>query len=210
MEDQLYCLYLWDYGVPPFISKSKAYYGTLFHIQSFITALEDDDKTRKDFSEMIAAFHEFKSGDLLVTHNVAYQNIPLLQPVEILGRRSLHLTNHSWTHINIWNCDHNMRCDSVDTQHLWISSAKGYYRIVKAHFNNLQHKGFKDNWYTLQDGFWGHPKVLDADGPMLTNRLFAAEKKFENRDEAMQNMLQFHDIRDVDFTEFCNDIFGDG
>ena len=210
MEDQLYCLHLWDYGAPPFISKSKAYYGTLFDIQSFVAALEDDDKTRKIFSEMIAAFHEFQSGNRSVTHNVAYKNTPLLQPMEILGRRSLHLTNHSWTHINIWNCDYNMRCDSVDTQHHWISSAKGYYRIVKAYFNNLQHQGFKDNWYTLQDGFWGHPKVLEADGTMLTNRLYITETKFENPDAAMKNMAKFHDIRDVDFTESCNDILGDG
>lgn len=101
-------------------------------------------------------------------------------------------------------------CDSVDTQHLWISSAKGYYRIVKAHFNNLQHNGFKDNWYTLQDGFWGHPKVMDAEEILLTNRLFIKEKKFENQDAALDDMAQFYDIQDVDFTEFCNDIFGDG
>lgn len=90
MEDQFYCLHLWDYGVPPFISKSKAYYETQFDIQNFVAALEDDHKTRKDFSETIAAFHEFQSGNLSVTHNVAYQNISFLQPVEILGMRSLH------------------------------------------------------------------------------------------------------------------------
>lgn len=210
MEDQFYCLQLLDYGVPPFVSRSKAYYGTLFDIQNFIAALEDDDKSRKDFSETIAAFHKFQSGNLSVTHNVAYQNIPFLHPVEILGTRSLQLINYSWAHTNIWNCVYIMRCDSVDTQHLWISSAKGYYRIVKAYFNNLQHQGFKNNWYTLQDGFWGHPKVLDAEGTMLTNRLYVTEKQFESRDAAMENMEQFYNIQDVDFKEFCNDIFGDG
>jgi hypothetical protein len=102
-----------------------------------------------------------------------------------------------------------MRCNSVDTQLLWISFAKGYYRIVRAHFKNLQHQGFKGNWYTLQDGVWGHPKILAAEETILTNRLFVIEKKFESRDAAMENMAQFHNIRDVDFAEFCNDIFGD-
>ena len=211
MEKQYFRLRLWDYSTPSFVSKSKAFYGTLADIRSFIGALEADEKTKKDFQETIAAFREFEAGNHAVTHNIAYQEIPLLEPVRIWFEAMLRLDNYSWSHKNTWDCDYSMRCRNVVMQHLWIETPDGFQRVVKAHFKNLQYRGEgRETWSNFNIPFWGHPKILHVDGESIFNRLAVEEKSFENRDAAAHNYVQFYEEKDVDLTEFCNEIFGDG
>ena len=44
----------------------------------------------------------------------------------------------------------------------------------------------------------------------LYNKLAVEEKRFKRKKDAEKDMTAFPLVRDVDFTEFCNDIFRDG
>lgn len=210
MNQQYYCLRLWDYSTPSHVSKSKAYFGTLDDIRSLMEALERDERHRVDHAETIAAFRKYEAGNHAVTHNVAYQELLLLEPVEVIGEAVLRLENHRWQHLNTWDCPYHMECSEVETHHLWLSSPEDCLRAIKARFRDLGYRSFNGDVKLLESGFWGHPQMLYMDENALCNRLAVIEKRFKNRKEARKDLAEFRNKKDADFTGFCEDIFGDG
>jgi len=210
MTEQYYCLHLDDYSAAAFTSFGKAYYGTMAEIKAFIEALSGDETTRERFEKLIGAFRDYEAGNTAVTHNVAYQEIPLLEPVKLLGTATLRLDNYRWEHLNTWRWPYKMRCDVVDTTHFWFSLDGIYCRAVKARFENLQYDGIGSKWSPLDSCFWGFPKMIEPEGRHLYNRLAVEEKRFNRKKDAEADRTSFMLARDVDFSEFCNDIFGDG
>ena len=116
MDEQYYCLTLDDYSAPSFTSFGKAYYGTLPQIKAFIEGLEADEKQRESKAALIAAFREYEAGNHEVTHPVAYQKIPLLEPVKLCGTVTQRLDNYQWEHLNTWRWPYKMRCDVVESK----------------------------------------------------------------------------------------------
>lgn len=210
MEDQYYCLHLDDYSMPAFTSFGKAYYGTMADMEAFIAALDGHEKYHDRYAALIGAFREYEAGNHAVKHNVAYQDVPLLEPVKLLGTAKLRLDNYRWEHLNTWKWPYNMKCDVVETTHYWLSLDGVYCRAVKARFENLQYEDIGGGWHSLDDGFWGFPMIIKRDGRYLYNSLIEEEKRFKRKKDALEDRAGFLLTREVDFTEFCNDIFGDG
>lgn len=210
MGEQYYCLNLDDYSAASFTSFGKAYYGTLPQIRAFITAIEEDEERHKHFKKLIDAFHEYEAGNTEVKHNVAYQEIPLLEPVRFVAEMPQRYDSYQWEHLNTWRWPYYMRCSCVETKHIWIK-ANGYYtRCILARFENLAYTGFKDQWSAIGGAFWGFPHIIEVDGRFCYNRLAVEEKRFKRKSDMMEDRAAFPLARDVNFTEFCNDIFGDG
>ena len=101
MDEQFYCLHLDDYSAAAFTSFGKAYYGTMADIKAFIGTLGDDPGRSENYAKLIGAFREYEAGNTEVKHNVAYQEIPLLEPVNLLGKAMLRLDNYRWEHLCI-------------------------------------------------------------------------------------------------------------
>lgn len=210
MDEQYYCLMLDDYSAPSCTSFGKAYYGTLSQIKSFIESLEANEKQRESHASLIEAFHEYEAGNTSVTHHVAYQKVPLLEPLKLIGTATHRMDNYRWDHTNVWGWPYHMRCDTVETQHFWFA-AEGYYvRGLMAMFENLQYSGMRDEWIPLDDKFWGFPHIIEESDSLMYNTLIVEEKRFTRRKDLKADKDQFATKRDVDFTQFCNDIFGDG
>lgn len=57
---------------------------------------------------------------------------------------------------------------------------------------------------------WGFPRILTGNQFDLRNRLAEPEKRFETMEEVQQDRKEFFKSPDPDYSEFCNDIFGDG
>ena len=210
MDEQYYCLHLDDYSAAAFTSFGKAYYGTMAEIKAFIEALDSDPEYHEAYSQLVSAFREYEAGNTAVKHNVAYQEIPLLEPVKLLGKAALRLDNYRWEHLNTWRWPYNMKCDMVDTTHYWFALDGVYFRAVKARFKNLRYKDIGDGWTAIDDRFWGFPMMIAAEENYLYNRLAVEERRFNRKRDAEDDRASFPSTRDVDFTEFCNDIFGDG
>ena len=103
-----------------------------------------------------------------------------------------------------------MRCEKVESEHLWFACGREYCRAAKAVFTNLQYAGTVGQWNDVGDMLWGFPGILTRDLSGFRNRLAEPEEYFKSRAEAQQDWEAFTFAPDPDYTEFCNDIFGDG
>ena len=136
-----YRLELDDYSAAAFTSFGKYYYGTLDEIRDFIDELCSNEDFGDRFVELILAFYAFEAGQHDVKHNVAYRDVPLLVPVRLLYKEKITLDNHAWEHLNTWRWPYNMRCEKVESEHLWFACGREYCRAAKAVFTNLQYAG---------------------------------------------------------------------
>lgn len=62
----------------------------------------------------------------------------------------------------------------------------------------------------LADITWGHPHMVELEGTCTFNRLAVVECRFKKHIDLLEDYKRFETLQEVDFTEFCNDIFGDG
>lgn len=103
-----------------------------------------------------------------------------------------------------------MRCSYVVSEHFWLRCSDGYFRAVRAKFQNLQYSGLFDIWDNAAGGFWGVPHMLTVDQTAVSCKLAVTEKYFETSEEMKSDWIAFETDPDPDYTEFCNEIFGDG
>ena len=144
---QYYCLELDDYSAVSFCSFGKCYFGTLEDIRAFIDSL---DQERPDsHRELVSAFRAYEEGRAEVTHHAAFQEVPLLTPVRLIHKETLVLEDYAWDHLNTWQCTYKMRCDRVETEHLWLEYEGRGFRAMKATFKNLQHEGVLGGWIAI-------------------------------------------------------------
>ena len=208
-SEQLYQLRLDDCATPSFVSFDKPYYGTLEEIRDFVAALEQDEECREGEESLITAFHAYEAGKHGATHYAAYQEIPLLIPVSILTRKTVILREYAWTHMNIWNCPYELRCEELEAGQVWIETEKGCVRCLRAKFKNLELKSvIRNDWRPLNSGFWGYPHMLEYEEPYVYNRLLVSEESFNTRELALKNAHARQPGLCLD--EVCDDMFGDG
>ena len=197
-----------DYALPAFSSGSKYYFGTLEQIGEWISAIKADEQMASEFETLIETYHTFYDGDLYVTHNVAHRNVPFLKPAKILHKEHVHVGRYDWMHINIRGFPYYLKCDGFETTHLWLKCGKKYYRYLFAEIKNLRLKNAVGEWDAL-GMYWGFPKILVEEDGITRNRLAEWEKSFKTLDDARDDWETFPLLKETDFCEFFNDIFGD-
>ena len=207
MDKQYYRLVLDDVAAPAFISVGKSYFGTMDEITRFIRALEAEHPSSR---ALISAFRAYEQGEHEVQHPVAYHNVPLLKPAVILHEEQHVLEDFAWEHLNIWSCTYNMRCSKVETIHRWVQCENSFRRVLYAHFTNLELDYAVEEWNVVGDMLWGYPEILHYDPPHIYNRLAEPEHTFDSLEELEKDWVKFCKEPRPDFSEFCNDIFGDG
>lgn len=210
MNEQYYRITLQDYAKPAFVTVEKDYYGSLQQIRAFVDALEQDERTQESKAALIQAFHDFEGGNVDATHPVCFQETRLLTPVKCIGTKKFSLGPRRWEHLNIWGFPNPLRYESVDVTFYWFSEKGAYCRCMIAQFQNLEMESFAGSWRTLADVTWGHPHIVELEGICTFNRLAVIESRFEKHVDLLKDYKHFQLPSEVDFTEFCNDIFGDG
>lgn len=198
--NKIFHIELDDYAKPSFVSFGKSYFGTMADIEEFINKFDEDD------DELVKAFEEYKNGNTDAEITVAYNKRKLLEEVKVYESKEMNTSGFEWVHINIWGFPYYLKCDGLKSLHYWIKSGTDLYRIIKANFTNLQYKNSLDKWTDI-NAIWGFPHIIEFG---TYNMLMVVEKKFETLRELKKDMKQFSSIDDMDFTSFCNDIFGDG
>ena len=209
-DSQYYRLELDDVSAPSFTSFGKYYYGTIEELESFIHALKTADYIGDQFKDLIQAFYVYLQGNTEATHSVAYREVPLLKVAHVIHEENLIMKDYSWEHRNTWGCPYYMRCSKVETKHLWLACGGAYSRVLYAHFTNLEYQGVIDQWKTVGMMLWGYPELLSYEPPHINNRIAEPERVFNTEQECEDDWIAFKDHPVPDFTEFCNDIFGDG
>jgi len=210
MEEKWFRLLLDDYSVPPITTADKEYYGTLDDVKGLIESLKSDEKGRDGHKGTIEAFEKYLAGEKGATHNVAYQDVPILTSIKVIYNVEQELSETEWEHLNAWHWVHDMKLTSAKAQHYWIKDKKHYRRIIKAQIVGLCYKDTVGNWIDPDEMFWGFPGMLTHDGDVLYNRLACIEKNFDSLDDLQDDYENYLKNPDVDFERFCDDIFGDG
>ena len=98
MNEQYYRIMLNDYAKPAFVTFDKAYYGSLQQVRTFIEALEQDKRTKRNHEPLIKAFREYESGNTEVTHPVCFHEAKLLTPIKCIGTKQFSLGPRQWDH----------------------------------------------------------------------------------------------------------------
>lgn len=207
---KLFKLLLDDYSIPSFSSFSKPYFGTLEDVSALIADLSADEDFKDGFSETKEAFDKYMAGETNVTHNIAYQDVPFLTPTTVYYEYEQPIGKMEWHHVNTWGCIYEMKFDSADVRHFWLKDGDKFYRVMKARVKNICHKNTQNEWVDGTSMFWGFPCMLVVDGDILFNRLACVEKIFDSFSDMTNDYMSFMEMPDVEFQQFCNDIFGDG
>lgn len=147
MGEKYYVLNLWDYGTPAFVSLDKMYVGTEAEICTAIEAMKTEEKE----AETVAAVERYFAGDKTATHNIAYRDIPILEPCTRVASSTLNLGEYSWEHTNVWGFPYFLKCDSVEVKQIIVKYKRKFYRCVRAWFKNLCYESVTRKWELLGD-----------------------------------------------------------
>ena len=209
MADKYYILNLWDYGTPAFVSCDKMYIGTEADMRVVLEQMKQSE-TRSE--QTIEAIERYLAGDKIATHNIAYNEIPVIEPCTRIASSTLTLGAYSWEHINVWGHPYVMKCDSSEVMQILIKHKRKYYRCVRAWFRNLCYKSGSGRWSLLGDFYLGPAYLFDVkdnpgEGRTMNNLLYVVEKKYDKLDDVDDELLSEEHL---DFKGFCDDIFADG
>ena len=205
-----YRLLLDDYSAPSFTSFDKDYYGTLDQLHNFFNALKTDEDVARRHAYLLSVYDQYIAGKKTISHQVAYREVPFIVPAKILGEEKLTRLHHTWDHLNTWQCTYHMKCDRIESSHLWISCYGKYTRCIQASFTNLFYDGFGNNYKRFAGNAWGFPHQIEYEGINTYSRLFVEEKVFKNKAEALNDRINFMYTPDPIYTGILNDIFADG
>lgn len=210
-NEKYYSICLWDYALPDFISGATKYYGTLNEIAAYIDAL----RKLSQGEDIIGAFQEFMSGNKNAQINIAYSDVPLLQPVEVLFEDNCSGQKIEWTHTNVWDCEYRLRATQYNNKHIWIKDSDGkYLRCIKPTLTNLEYENpFKKGKWDLISSFWGQPAIIDTfqgsqNNDIYKGMLYFTECIYDTLQELEDDYLHFNG--NAEYKHFCNDIFADG
>ncbi|MBE6701181.1 MAG: hypothetical protein E7582_04760 [Ruminococcaceae bacterium] len=207
MSDKYYILNLYDPATPGFCSFSKLYIGTQAEILKAIKNLEVDS----DSNNTAKAVKEYFNGNTAATHNVAYQEVPVLTPIEIIAEHGMELNHYKWTHINMWGFPYYMKCDRARVHQIVFEHDGMIHRFVRGWFDNLSYKGDFGDWSELKDGFWGNAAILDvttyADNFTFNNLLYVKAENYESAAGAIDDLQKKNKL---EFRSICDEIFADG
>lgn len=203
-------LILDDYSAASFTSFNKPYFGTWKEIHHLLNELDKNKRSENSHKYLLEAFRAYEAGQTDVTYNCAYQVVPFLVPAELLHSETIEIENHEWEHLNTWRWPYNMRCDKVTSEHLWFKCETKWIRAFKAEFSLLRYENLDNTWSVVGNMLWGFPGMLSGDPAKFYNVLAEPEKFFASREELEKDWREFTALPDPDYTEFCNDIFGDG
>lgn len=208
-KQEFYKMYLEDCSCPSFCSACKSVFGTLAEIEDFVAAYGEDCREKGELPEIVTAFEKWKAGEKDATHIAACSEQRLLTSAKLVYRARHAFKLYQWEHRNIWGCIYHMRCSAVNTEHRWIECEGRYYRCVTASFEDLEWAE-EGEWCKVDDSTWGIPHMLCFEKNCVRNRLAEVENMFETKEEMENDYQKFFEKPIPDFSEFCNEIFGDG
>ena len=203
-----YVLQLWEPAAPAFCSFSKVYVGTKPELLKVAERLEQE----QNMPETSAAIREYYAGNHKATHNVAYQEIPVLTPVRVLGESKLGLPEREWEHMNAWEWPYKMRFASAQVSQIVIRFGGNYHRCLKATTTDLCYEGFQGEWKPIGSILFGNACVLHSeelpDGHFeFGNDLYVQEESSKTKEPLVRKLM---DPEEVVFDRLCDEIFGDG
>lgn len=203
-----YVLQLWEPAAPAFCSFSKMYVGA----KSEILGVAERMESEQTMPETSAAIRAYFAGNRNATHNIAYQEIPILTPVRVLGEAKLQLTEREWEHLNAWDWPYKMRFARAEVSQIVVRYGGNYHRCMKVTTTDLYYEGLQGEWKPVGSMFFGNACVLHSaellDGHHeFGNDLYVQEESSRTKEKLLRKLT---DPEEVVFDRLCDEVFGDG
>ena len=208
VNDAFYAFCLDDPAVPAFCSFSKLYFGTEADLLEVAGNLEKYG----NYPETAAGIRSFFAGNTGVTHVIAYKEIPVLQPVEMLDSSEMMIGPYQWTHMNTWDCPYDLRFDSAIISQLLLRYDGKVLRCIRARFNGLAYLAYADRWNPIGGTIFGHPSVLSI-RPKPEGGYDFGTILYMCEDSATSPLELWHKMHDPDalnFNPIIDEVLGDG
>lgn len=208
VEEVYYALYLDDPAVPAFCSSSKLFVGT----KDCLLMVADNFDRLGEYEKTAKAIRDYFAGAKNSKHNIAYREIPVLEPVVFIKNSDTVLENIEWDHRNTWDFRYRMKADRVSVSQILIQYDAKYRRCIRAEFTGLHYEGLRGEWIEIDGGFWGHSSVFDktdllSGKKVYKNKLYTEEDESDDIRELEQMMT---DMDKIKFDSICDEIFADG
>lgn len=206
-RDMLYAFYLDDPASPSFCSFSKLYIGQKADLLNVAERLE----AVNCYPQTVSAVRDYFSGNLSASHNIAYQTIPVLQPVKLIYSSHLSVGKRKWDHINTWDCVYKISVEGLEAEQIVVLHDEKYYRCIKAKMLNPCYLGFNNQWRSIDGFVFGHESVLSfgktETGVALENILYVVE---DSSDSVNELERRINDPNELIFDRILDEVFGDG
>lgn len=209
-SNQYYCLLLDECACPAFCSSEKPYFGT----QKDLRKIAKQMKNLGVYEDTVAALDAYFHGDHEAHHYIAYRDVPVLTPVEVVEIHEHKLDKSTWTHTNIWGFPYMLKIDRAEISTTVFRLEEDYLVGIKVCLTNLAYENLNQQWYPLNGGFWGNSCVFDIsnsteDEDFTVNTLpYFALRRFSNKKEAIKKSKTQPTVEDLKVV--CDDIFADG
>lgn len=206
-RDMFYAFYLDEPATPSFCSFSKLYIGQKADLLKVADRLEASNC----YPQTANAVRDYFSGNLSASHNIAYQTIPVLQPVNLISSSHISVGKREWNHINAWECIYKISVEGLEAEQIVVLHEEKYYRCIKATMLNPRYLGFNNQWRNIDGFVFGRESVLSFGkteaGVALENLLYVVEDSSESANEQERKM---NDPNELIFDRILDEVFGDG
>ena len=204
--EQYYAFYLDDPATPAFCSVPKLYVGRKNDFLRVADNLIQDDV----YPETSAGIREYFDGKVGCSHIIAYQELPILQPVRVLEASELLVSEREWIHLNTWNCPYHMRFRSATVSQILVFIDEMFYRCIRVRFRGLSYESSYGGWKLIGESIFGHACVMDVcseDACSFGSILYVVEDNAETPEILLSRMK---DPKNMVFDRICDEVFGDG
>lgn len=131
-----------------------------------------------------------------------------LTPCRLLEYRKLYLNDVFWIHKNIWQSSYYLKAERIVLEQALLECMGWYYLCIRPEFYGMKRYSLAcSEWVPMTDHFWGTPGILKKEENVITTSLFIAQNFFDSAEDGHHWM---YDLERLDFTQVCDETFGDG
>ncbi len=203
----LYAVPFWDVSTPSFVSFSIEYFGTDEDIAEFAAACRRSDS----HEEFLRGYDELQNGNTEATINIAYRDMPIQDPVELLGTSECISTGLCWETLNTWDCVYKFNTTQLSRELIWIKYNDSFIRAAKYTIKGLT-IGEEGERQTVANR-WGNDEVISFEEGSCTDchsLFYFPERYFDSEEECLDDMAS-PDFRAADdLRALCFEFLGDG
>lgn len=209
--DKLHGVPFWDVGCPSFASDYVVYFGSAEDIDSFAEVC----RTSESHTESLKGYEEYKNGNANATINIAYCELPVAEPVEVIGGGEQLSSDVQWEIMNVWDLPYYFKANQLHRELIWIKYREKWLRAARYTIKGLQiaddDKQFRPVTLLMgNEGIITITNVTDDSSSDCRTPFFMTEHFFTSEEECRADMASAQFSPENDLSAFCFEIIADG
>ena len=206
--DKLYGVPFWNCACPSFASDYVVYFGSAKDIDSFAEYC----RTNECHKEFLKGYEECKNGNANAVINIAYCNLPVAEPVEVIGGGEQLSSDVEWEIMNIWDFPYYFKAKQLHRELVWIKHREKWLRAARYTIKGLQtadeDKQFRPVTFLM--GNKGIIAITNNSNSDCRTPFFMPERFFSSEQECRADMASPQFSPEHDLSAFCFEIIADG